>query len=455
MATTSDSEGLSVAFRKNDIFVSYCRRDKEFVQRLDAAFRKINCDPWIDWDDIQKAEEWRKAITHGIVNADTFIFVISPDSVASVECQKEIDQAIKYNKRIIPIVYRDATNVHPALAELNWLFFRATDDFETEFQKLLDVIKTDLKYVQMHTRLLARAIEWEDGRDDGFLLRGKDLATAESWLVEAEAKEPAPTGLQRKYITKSREVENAVLRLERIGKQAKWILGTTGVALLVAVLNAVIALQRSHQLTQEITIQKQEVTDLEQKSSSLQASIHSLTQHRKTLFDVLKVFGWTEQTIEALLQSGNISSKVEEIKQANILCEKTQQAARLTKPFDRSSDLPQRNDITVRFYPKDKEWNQEVVQPFFEGLGFKSIVRESEETIPNNTILYGNVAEADVKLIAYCMMRAGVQIRSIEPFHKYRHQPIIQVEAEPKYQKYKPLSAKQVQALQFIPAPQK
>jgi CHASE2 domain-containing sensor protein len=193
-----------------DVFISYSRRDKEFVQQLHAALLAQNRDTWIDWQDILPTEKWWKAIEAGIEGAEAFVFVISPDSVTSKVCADEIEHAIKHNKRLIPVVRRDTEpeQVHSALSAHNWLFMRESDNFDAAIARLIEAIDTDLKYVRTHTRLTVRAVEWEAAkRDNSFLLRGKDLAASERWLRQGQSKRPAPTPLQIEYIAASRTVQ--------------------------------------------------------------------------------------------------------------------------------------------------------------------------------------------------------------------------------------------------------
>jgi hypothetical protein len=212
----------------NEIFISYSRRDQQFVRALDTAFRQLNRNPWVDWDDIHKGEKWWEAIQQGIEAANTFIFVVTPDSLSSSICRDEIDYAVKHNKRILPILRRegfDPEKLHPAIASHNWLFFRETDDFESAFQELLEAIDTDLDYVRTHTRLLVRAIEWQNkAYPPGGLLRGADLEEAEEWLSKSVNKTPEPTSLQNDYIHTSRQAEAAKLKARQ---KAKWIIGLT------------------------------------------------------------------------------------------------------------------------------------------------------------------------------------------------------------------------------------
>jgi len=90
-----------------DIFISYSRKNKEFVHRLDDALKSLGREAWVDWRDIRPTEEWMQAIYGAIEGADTFVFVLTPDSVASAVCGREIAHAAAENKRMVPIVARE------------------------------------------------------------------------------------------------------------------------------------------------------------------------------------------------------------------------------------------------------------------------------------------------------------------------------------------------------------
>lgn len=208
--------------QNNDVFISYSRKDKAFVESLDAAFRKIGRDPWVDWDDIHKGEDWWISIKRGIEAADTFLFVVSPDSVASKVCWDEIEYATQCHKRFLPIVRRegfDAQQLHPSISRHNWLFFRETDNLKTAFQELLQTLDTDLDHVSAHTRLLVRSLEWQTkGHDSSYLLRGSDLQEANQWLNHGINKEPRPTETQAEYIEASLKAQETAVRSRQKAK---------------------------------------------------------------------------------------------------------------------------------------------------------------------------------------------------------------------------------------------
>ena len=214
----------------SDVFISYSRKDKPFVQKLHKALRSQQRQTWVDWDAIEWTENWWQAIERGIEGTNTFVFVISPDSVMSQHCRNEIDHAVKHHKRLVPIVYRetDPGLVHEALRKLNWLFFRIDDPFEPTLRELIKAIETDLEYVKAHTRILQRAIEWDRAdRNESFVLRGDDLKAAEKWLMQE--KPPEPTELQRQYIQAGRMTEEATQILIEAGQQAEKLVQSANV----------------------------------------------------------------------------------------------------------------------------------------------------------------------------------------------------------------------------------
>ena len=222
--------------RPQEVFISYSRKDTDFVRRLDEALKSRGREAWVDWEDIRPTEEWMQAIYAAIDGADTFIFVLTPDSVTSAVCGREIAHAAAHNKRMVPIVARElyAGTAPEALAKLNYIFFRESDDFEKATDTLINALDTDLDWVRAHTRLLTRAIEWESkGKNKSFVLRGDDLRTAERWLAVASTnKEPKPTALQTEYIIASRK---AATRRQQI------TLGAVTLGFVVAIVLAIVA----------------------------------------------------------------------------------------------------------------------------------------------------------------------------------------------------------------------
>jgi WD40 repeat protein len=223
-----------------DIFISYSRNDRDFVQELCAQLEEDKLDIWVDWEDIPASAEWLAEIKTAIESSDNFVFVLSPASVASATCGLELAHAVEHHKRLVPVVVDDlaGADVPEPLRELQWLFFRPGDDRASAAAALIETVHTDLQWVRAHTRLLSRASEWQNqGRNDSFVLRGEDLRTAEEWLAQGGEQKPSPTKQQTEYILSSRQAAT---------RQQRTRLAAVSVALIVSIALAVVAvLQRN------------------------------------------------------------------------------------------------------------------------------------------------------------------------------------------------------------------
>jgi tetratricopeptide (TPR) repeat protein len=222
-----------------DIFISYSRKDITFVRRLHARLVEQGRDVWVDWEDIPRGSDWMNEIYAAVESADTFLLIVSPDSMASQVCNQEIHHAIQKNKRIIPVIYRDiderqlagdlfdkdwetqARDNWRAVKHINWQFFRESDDFEKALAELVGAVDTDIEYVRAHTRLLLRAREWENHNgNSSFLLKGAELEQANTWLGRSRDKAPLPTDAQRAYIDASNQEAQRLLAVEQ-ARQAR------------------------------------------------------------------------------------------------------------------------------------------------------------------------------------------------------------------------------------------
>jgi hypothetical protein len=78
---------------KARIFISYSRKDMAFADRLEEALKARGFEPLIDRSEIYAFEDWWKRIQALIGKADTVVFVLSPDAVASEVALKEVTHA--------------------------------------------------------------------------------------------------------------------------------------------------------------------------------------------------------------------------------------------------------------------------------------------------------------------------------------------------------------------------
>ena len=226
----SSMENKSVGPKKNEppdaeklkVFLSYSRQDIIFVDRLRTALKRQGINVLLDREDIEKGEEWWGRIQQLIMDADTTLFILSPNSVISDICQKEVNYAEKLNKRILPIVANNIDNhdIPAALTRLNYIFFTenttagASGDFDEAVIELVRTLEMDIGWIREHTRIGGLAQRWEEhGQPSDMMLRGAEISSAETWLTTHPKNAPNPTDSQVAYITESRR--SATQRLRR------------------------------------------------------------------------------------------------------------------------------------------------------------------------------------------------------------------------------------------------
>ena len=229
---------------QKDVFISYGRRDsKQFAQLLYTRLRGRGYSAWFDFEDIPTAADFQKQIDEDIPKAHNFVFIISPHSSNSSHCRKEIERAVSLNKRIVPIMHVEEitreiwqsrnpigtdedwaayqasgkhscfTKMHPAIGKLNWnqLNFEDSDDFDHPFQALIELLEQECSYVNQHTELLLKALEWQQNqKQTRYLLLGEERQQAEVWLKRSfKDRQPPciPTVLHCEFITES--IKNA------------------------------------------------------------------------------------------------------------------------------------------------------------------------------------------------------------------------------------------------------
>ena len=233
-----------------DALISYGRDDsKAFAAKLHQRLAAEGLEVWFDFEDIPLGVDFQSEINGGIEKAHNVLFIISPSSVNSKYCLKEIEYALKHNKRIIPLLHVEEIdqetwrqrnpngtdeeweaykaagkhlildNMHPEVRKINWVYFReGTDDFEQSLTGLLDIFQRRQDYVHQHTYLLNQALKWEQHRKQSrYLLIGEERQQAEDWLkthFQHEQPPCLPTDLHCEFITES--IKHANNRMSQV-----------------------------------------------------------------------------------------------------------------------------------------------------------------------------------------------------------------------------------------------
>lgn len=123
-----------------DIFISYSRRDQEFVTRLAVDLNAQVAGVWFDQSAIQAGQKWHDEIMDGIRECKAFILVLSPDAAESKYVREEVNKALELGRTIFPILYRPgkwAGEFQALVSEIQTLDLRS-GSYTDNFQKLVD-----------------------------------------------------------------------------------------------------------------------------------------------------------------------------------------------------------------------------------------------------------------------------------------------------------------------------
>ncbi len=102
-----------------DVFISYRRTDREFVERFVTALEGHGPEVW--WDaDIGAGDDWRESIVQNLADSECLVIVFSKDCNDSTQLVKELAVADHLKKVVIPIKIDDAEPKGSFLYELAW-----------------------------------------------------------------------------------------------------------------------------------------------------------------------------------------------------------------------------------------------------------------------------------------------------------------------------------------------
>ena len=129
----------------NQIFISYSRKDSDFVDGLIRDLEQRGIDVWVDREDIEGGAAWRAAITEAIRECRAFLLVLSPQATHSRNVSRELSLAESRNRLIIPIIHQPC-DIPPGmeyqLAELQWIDFTASSR-EEALKRLVRVLSKE------------------------------------------------------------------------------------------------------------------------------------------------------------------------------------------------------------------------------------------------------------------------------------------------------------------------
>ena len=219
-----------------DIFFISHPINVAFVRRVAAQMRALGVECQFDDTELGRGRDNVPPLKADILRAYTVAIVLSGDAAESQLCNELIQFASGSGKRLVTLILDEdiAVEVHPAIAENPFVFFREGDDLVAQIEELRGVLKVD-KEIRQHTALLVAADKWErQDRSPELLLPAADIEEARLWLSNRAASGPKPSALLVEFIHSSRRYRP--VRDGVIPKRLLWVIAIIvglGVALLL------------------------------------------------------------------------------------------------------------------------------------------------------------------------------------------------------------------------------
>jgi len=123
------------------VFISYSRKDLNFVNQLAADLKNAGLNVWYDVSGIGGGSRWRAEIESALRNSQFVIVVLSPDAISSEWVEREFLFSSNLKRKIIPLMYR------PCELPLNYVDLNfidvAGENYQRNFPELLQAVMVD------------------------------------------------------------------------------------------------------------------------------------------------------------------------------------------------------------------------------------------------------------------------------------------------------------------------
>ena len=212
---------------KLKVFISYSRKDSAaFAEDLVLGLEDHGFAPFLDRHDIKPGEPWEARLGALIEQSSAVVFVISPEFAKSERCVWEVNKALGFSKRLLPVIYKSVPDgeIPAKLSDLQFVRFDTAPGMMQPLRQLAAALRFDLEWIREHTRLGELAARWQShNRSESLLLRGDDLVAANAWTAKRKPDAPEITELQRSFLRASeqadveRAAESKAMRWTRVG----------------------------------------------------------------------------------------------------------------------------------------------------------------------------------------------------------------------------------------------
>jgi len=147
LSSKANAMSQPTIIQNKHVFISYCHKDFDLLQRMKSMLSKNGIDFWNDEKIQQGTDNWEKRIALAIEQAGCVIAILSPDAKKSKWVSLELSYAEIHNIRVFPILARgDEANAVPIRLILTQrTSIKSESEFETELEDFIPAIQNYLQ----------------------------------------------------------------------------------------------------------------------------------------------------------------------------------------------------------------------------------------------------------------------------------------------------------------------
>jgi hypothetical protein len=136
-------------------FLSYARKDAEFVLRLAKDLRAGGAGVWVDQLDIAPGQRWDRAVEDALAKCAQLLVILSPAAVESTNVMDEVNLALEDGKTVVPVLHREC-QIPFRLRRLQYVDL--TLNYEAGLDRLLETLGVPAYRPVIEKRFPARLV---------------------------------------------------------------------------------------------------------------------------------------------------------------------------------------------------------------------------------------------------------------------------------------------------------
>jgi TIR domain-containing protein len=134
------------------IFISYSRKDRDFMERLQDSLTKSSFSTWVDVRNILGGRAWKSEINIALEDCKAMILIISPEAMKSEYVKIEWEFFINNKKALIPVLWKSTEIPHP-ICDIQYIDFRSLNNYDASFEKLSHDLEQHEIYANVHSNI--------------------------------------------------------------------------------------------------------------------------------------------------------------------------------------------------------------------------------------------------------------------------------------------------------------